>query len=162
MNNIVKYKILDNRIGTTFEFPNYGKKGNAGIDLRAMLDTPSIILNKNKFLKIKTGIAIEMPETMVGLIIPRSGLGVKGLNIMNTIGIIDSNYRGELVLSVKYQPLEEQNSNDLIVNDHYTINVGDRLCQLLFMPVYTVNLLKVEDLSISNRNDSGFGSSGVK
>lgn len=160
MNNTVKYKVLDSRLGTEFELPNYGKDGNAGIDLRAMINKP-INLKRGNYVKIKTGLSIEMPSTMVGFILPRSGLGIKGLNIMNTVGVIDSNYRGELLLSLKYEPFYGQDIDE-VISDNYLINVGDRIGQILFMPVYTVNLVEVNQLNDSIRNSNGFGSSGLQ
>ena len=160
MSNIVNYKVLDPRLGTEFELPNYGKDGNAGIDLRAMINKP-IQLKRGNYVKIKTGLSVEMPSTMVGFILPRSGLGIKGLTIMNTVGVIDSNYRGELLVSLKYEPFNEQGTDE-IIPDSYLINVGDRIGQILFMPVYTVSLVQVNQLNDSIRNSNGFGSSGLK
>ena len=160
MSNIVNYKVLDPRLGTEFELPNYGKDGNAGIDLRAMINKP-IQLKRGNYVKIKTGLSVEMPSTMVGFILPRSGLGIKGLTIMNTVGVIDSNYRGELLVSLKYEPFNEQGIDE-IIPDSYLINVGDRIGQILFMPVYTVSLVQVNQLNDSIRNSNGFGSSGLQ
>jgi len=160
MSNTVKYKILDPRLGSEFELPNYGKNGNAGIDLRAMISKP-IQLKRGSYVKVKTGLSVEMPSNMVGIILPRSGTGIKGLTIMNTVGVIDSNYRGELLLSLKYEPFNEQGADE-IIPDSYLINVGDRICQILFMPIYTVDLLQVNQLNDSIRNSNGFGSSGLQ
>lgn len=170
--NSVKFKIVDKRLGSIYPLPSYTKEGDAGIDLRAMSDG-DISLLENETLIVSCGIAVEMPSNMVGLIVPRSGLGSKGLVIKNTVGVIDSNYRGEIKLALtytgvgvgdRYSSVKEVNYVTIgdYTHSYFTINEGDRVAQLLFMPIHTANILFVDELSTSNRGDNGFNSSGVK
>jgi dUTP pyrophosphatase len=108
-------------------------------------------LNPGESQIIPTGISVEMPiATMVGLIFPRSGLGIKhGIVLSNGTGVIDSDYRGEIrcgLLNQSRQP--------------YKVSQGDRIAQLIFMPIYCVNILQTDELGETARGSSGFGSTG--
>ena len=101
---------------------------------------------------VPTGLAIALPEGYAGFVLPRSGLAAKhGISIVNAPGLVDSNYRGELkVVLVNTDP-----------NDSFTIEIGDRIAQLIVMPVPLIEFEHVEELLCSQRGASGFGSSGI-
>ena len=102
---------------------------------------------------VATGLAIALPEGYAGFVLPRSGLAAKhGISIVNAPGLIDSNYRGELkVILLNNDP-----------NDSFAIEIGDRIAQLIVMPIPTINFEQVEELTESQRGESGFGSSGIR
>ena len=102
---------------------------------------------------VATGLAIALPEGYAGFVLPRSGLAAKhGISIVNAPGLIDSNYRGELkVILLNTDP-----------NDSFAIEIGDRIAQLIVMPIPTINFEQVEELTESQRGESGFGSSGIR
>ncbi|MBR3645445.1 MAG: dUTP diphosphatase [Lachnospiraceae bacterium] len=133
--------------------PTYGSKGAAGMDLYACLDesqteTQTIAAGDTAF--IKTGVAVAIPEGYVGLIFARSGLSCKeGLAPANKVGVIDSDYRGELIVALHNHSKEEK-----------SIAHGDRIAQLVIMPFEQVVLNEVEDLDETERNAAGFGSTG--
>lgn len=129
--------------------PRYGREGDAALDLCSGLEAP-LVLAPNERADIPTGVAMAIPAGHVGLIFPRSGLGSQGFNLRNSTGVIDSNYRGELVVR--------------IINNGpapLTINPNDRIVQMAIMPVATCAPTEVEDLDATNRNAAGFGSSGA-
>jgi dUTP pyrophosphatase len=102
---------------------------------------------------VATGLAIALPEGYAGFVLPRSGLAAKhGISIVNAPGLIDSNYRGELKVILL--------NNDS--NDSFAIEIGDRIAQLIVMPIPTINFEQVEELTESQRGESGFGSSGIR
>lgn len=129
--------------------PQSAYKGDAGYDLYA---TEELILQPFSRALIPTGIAIEIPEGYAGLVVPRSGLAIKqGLSVVNAPGLIDSNYRGELkVIAINL---------DKDVPIH--ISVGDRIAQLVITPVASASFQEVDSLSTSEREEGGFGSSGI-
>jgi dUTP pyrophosphatase len=122
--------------------------GNAGFDLKAYEDT---IIEPESYRIISTGIAVEIPIEWLGLIVGRSGLRFKNRVHTDDIGVIDSNYRGEVKIL-----LENDGSFPLI------INAGDRIAQLILVPCYDEVLEEVKELSSSNRGELGFGSTGLK
>ena len=119
------------------------------MDMRA---TESVTLQPFERAMVPTGVAIALPEGYAGFVLPRSGLAIKhGISIVNAPGLIDSNYRGELkVVMVNTDP-----------RDAFTIEVGDRIAQLVVMPVPTVTFVESDTLSETVRGEGGFGSSGV-
>jgi dUTP pyrophosphatase len=125
------------------------KKHNtdAGYDLKSNMEFFDIY--PGEFKQIWTGIKIEIPEGYMGMIVPRSGLGSKGFALRNTFGIIDSDYRGEIILMVT------NNSSSPI-----SINKYDRVAQLIFVPVLLPTLNLVTELNITNRGEGGFGHTG--
>lgn len=130
--------------------PQYATDGSAAVDLRAMIDTPCII-EPGKRQVIPTGLAIA-PETrgVVAIIAARSGLGIKhGICLANGIGVIDSDYRGEICVGLI-------NTSD----KPYTVEPGDRIAQLMFMPVYAAKLIVSDELDETARGEGGFGSTG--
>lgn len=146
----IETKILDNRL-KEFGLPKYQTSGSAGMDLRAMLKF-NVIIKPNETIKIPTGLAIHIQDTGIcGQIIPRSGLGHKhGIVLSNTIGLIDSDYSGQLFITCLNRS-----------NVDYEIKVGDRIAQLIFVSIYQVNLNIVESFAESERGSGGFGSTGV-
>ena len=143
-------RILDPRIGTTWPLPAHATDGAAGLDLRACLDAP-LLLKPGDTTLIKTGIAIHIGDTgLAAVILPRSGLGHKhGIVLGNLVGLIDSDYQGELMVSCWNRSQTE-----------FTIQPGERIAQLIFMPVMQARLLPVDSFEQSQRGGGGFGHSG--
>ena len=137
------------RLTDNAAIPAYAYKGDAGMDMRA---TESVTLQPFERTMVPTVVAIALPEGYAGFVLPRSGLAIKhGISIVNAPGLIDSNYRGELkVVMVNTDP-----------HDAFTIEVGDRIAQLVIMPVPTVSFVESDTLSKTVRGEGGFGSSGV-
>lgn len=134
--------------------PKYATEGSAAFDLCAALDEgEKVVLRPGERRLIPTGISIA-PETcgVVAIVAARSGLGVKkGICLSNGIGVIDSDYRGEIGVGL-YN----------ISDEDFTIERGDRIAQLMFVPVYLANLIECTELDETERGEGGFGSSGVK
>jgi dUTP pyrophosphatase len=146
----VKLRILDPRIGREFPLPAHATAGSAGMDLRACIDAP-LILSPGAAVLVQTGISIYIADPdLAAVLLPRSGLGHKhGIVLGNLVGLIDSDYQGPLMVSV-------WNRGAL----PFTINPGDRIAQLVFVPVVQVGFEVVEDFSTTARGAGGFGSSG--
>ena len=129
--------------------PEYKTKGSAGVDLRANIASETTILPGQR-TKIGSGIAVHIKNPgLVGMVVPRSGLGSKGLVLANTVGIIDSDYTGEIILACA-------NTGD----DPIVIQPGDRIAQLLFVGVFQVIFRVCNDLNETDRGANGFGSTG--
>jgi deoxyuridine 5'-triphosphate nucleotidohydrolase len=146
----LKVRILDARIGKEFPLPAYATAGSAGMDLRACLDT-ALTLAPGRAELLPTGLAIHVEDTgLAAVILPRSGLGHKhGIVLGNLVGLIDSDYQGQLMVSVWNRGSEP-----------FTIQPGDRIAQLVVVPVVQVELQVVEDFTTSSRGAGGFGHSG--
>lgn len=146
----IEYKLLDPRVGDTIPLPSYATDGSAGMDLRACLDD-ALVLEAGQTELIPTGIAIHIADPgIAATILPRSGLGHKhGLVLGNLVGLIDSDYQGQLFISCWNRS-----------QTAYTIEPGDRIAQLVFVPVLQVNLTPVDSFNSSDRGDGGFGHSG--
>ena len=146
----INYKILDSRIGDTIPLPHYATEGSAGMDLRACIDEP-LTLEPGQTELIPTGIAIHINDPHVAAtILPRSGLGHKhGIVLGNLVGLIDSDYQGQLYISC-------WNRGDTA----FTIEIADRIAQLVFVPVIQVALNQVESFDDTQRGEGGFGHSG--
>ncbi len=146
----VEVKILDPRMGGEFPLPDYATEGSAGMDLRVCLDAPLVIQPGETHL-IPTGIAIHISDpNMAAVILPRSGLGHKhGIVLGNLVGLIDSDYQGQLFVSCWHRG-----------GDSFTIGVGDRIAQLVFVPVVRADFKVVEEFTPSVRGAGGFGHSG--
>ena len=146
----IDLKILDKRIGTEFPIPAYATTGSAGLDLRACIDEALTIAPGATHL-IPTGIAIHIDDNnLAAIIVPRSGLGHKhGIVLGNLVGLIDSDYQGELMVSC-------WNRGDT----PFTMNVGERIAQLLIVPVVQAEFNVVSDFAPSTRGVGGFGHSG--
>lgn len=151
MNTEVELKILDPRVGKEFPLPEYATSGSAGLDLRACLDT-ALILEPGQTELIPTGIAIHMQDQqMASVILPRSGLGHKhGIVLGNLVGLIDSDYQGQLFVSCWNRG-----------QDSFTIEPGERIAQLVFVPVIQASFKQVESFEASERGAGGFGSTGT-
>lgn len=146
----VKVRILDSRIGREFPLPQYATEGSAGMDLRACINAP-LMLNPGSAELIPTGISIYIADPgLAALLLPRSGLGHKsGIVLGNLVGLIDSDYQGPLMVSVWNRGAAP-----------FTINPGDRIAQMVMVPVVQVAFDVVEDFSVTARGTGGFGSSG--
>jgi dUTP pyrophosphatase len=146
----LKVRILDARIGKEFPLPAYATAGSAGMDLRACLDT-ALTLEPGRAELLPTGLAIHVEDPgLAAVILPRSGLGHKhGIVLGNLVGLIDSDYQGQLMVSVWNRGSEP-----------FTIQPGDRIAQLVVVPVVQVELQVVEDFTTSSRGAGGFGHSG--
>jgi len=148
----VALKILDPRLGDTIPLPEAATAGSAGMDLRAALDVPLTLAPGDSAL-VPSGIAIHIGDPgWCALIVPRSGLGHKqGLVMGNLVGVIDADYQGPLMISCWNRGREP-----------VTIGVGDRIAQLLLVPVAQARLHIVADFAPSTRGAGGFGSTGIK
>lgn len=146
----IKLKILDPRIGKDIPLPEYATTGSAGLDLRACIDD-SLEIKPGETHLVPTGMAIHIDdESMAAVILPRSGLGHKhGIVLGNLVGLIDSDYQGQLFVSVWNRG-----------QDNFTINVGDRMAQLVFVPVVQAKFDIVESFDESERSEGGFGHTG--
>ena len=135
--------------------PSYAKAGDAGLDLTAV----SINVTNN-FIEYGTGIAIEIPENHVGLMIPRSSVTKTGLIMKNSIGVIDSGYRGEL--RARYTISLMVGLPEAIENtkEQFLYKVGERVAQLIIVPIPTIELDEVEELSETIRGTGGYGHTG--
>ena len=144
----VDVKILDPRLKK--KMPAYATTGSAGLDLRAMLEAP-LTLNPGETKLIKTGLAIHLADpNYAALILPRSGLGHKhGIVLGNLVGLIDSDYQGELMVSTWNRGQEA-----------FTIEPFERIAQLVIVPVVQMQMNIVEDFEASDRGAGGFGSTG--
>ncbi len=146
----IQLKILDARIGKSIDLPEYATDGSAGMDLRAALDETTQI-HPGETLLIPTGLAIYVEDSsMAAIVLPRSGLGHKhGIVLGNLVGLIDSDYQGQLFVSCWNRG-----------NDSFTIEVGDRIAQLVIVPVIQANFDIVDDFITTDRGSGGFGHSG--
>lgn len=147
----IEVKILDPRVGSEYPLPEYATPGSAGMDLRACLDEP-LSLQPGKTELVPTGIAIHIADPgLCATILPRSGLGHKrGIVLGNLVGLIDSDYQGQLMVSVWNRGEETQE-----------IQPGERIAQLVILPVIQAQFDVVEDFQESERGQGGFGSSGT-
>jgi len=148
----LKVRILDARMGTEFPLPAYATGGSAGLDLRACLAAP-LVLEAGRAELIPTGIAIHVDDpALAALILPRSGLGHKhGIVLGNLVGLIDSDYQGQLMVSCWNRSAQP-----------FTIRPGERIAQLVVVPVVQVELEVVADFAASARGAGGFGHSGQR
>lgn len=140
-------KVLFKKLVPEAQKPKFGKPGDAGADLVAI----SAEIRDNQVI-YGTGIAVEIPEGMVGLVFPRSSIRNYDLVLSNSVGVIDSGYRGEIMVTFN---LKNPWSDD----DVY--HIGDRIAQLLIMPVPLTNYVEVDELSETQRGTDGHGSTGV-
>lgn len=146
----LQLKILDKRLGTEFPLPDYATEGSAGMDLRAMLDE-AVDLAPGETILIPTGMAIHIGDpALAAVILPRSGLGHKhGIVLGNLVGLIDSDYQGQLFVSC-------WNRSD----SEFRIEVGERIAQLMLVPVVRAAFDIVDEFDESDRGAGGFGHSG--
>ena len=146
----LKVRILDARLGQEFPLPRYATAGSAGLDLRALIGAP-LALEPGKAELIPTGLAIHLDDPrLAAVILPRSGLGHRhGIVLGNLVGLIDSDYQGQLMVSCWNRGAEP-----------YTMTPGERIAQLVVVPVVQVELEVVPDFVSSARGAGGFGHSG--
>lgn len=146
----LKIKAVSPKLGSQIPFPSRATEGSAGLDLRACLDEP-VTVAPRQLVSIPTGLAIGLPgPEYVALVFARSGLGIRhGISLSNGVGVIDSDYRGEIQVGLT-------NLSEV----PYTIQPGDRVAQLLVMPVALPELEIVQELEDTGRGAGGFGSTG--
>jgi len=146
----LQVKVLDPRIGDTIPMPEYATAGSAGLDLRACIDE-AITINPGETHLIKTGLSVYIEDpALAGIILPRSGLGHKhGIVLGNLVGLIDSDYQGELMVSC-------WNRGDT----PFTMEVGERMAQFVLVPVVQAAFEVVTDFTETERGAGGFGHSG--
>ena len=146
----IRLRILDSRIGGEFPFPRYETEGAAGLDLRACIGAPATIA-PGETLLVSSGIAIHIADPgLAAVVLPRSGLGAKhGIVLGNLVGLIDSDYQGPIRISV-------WNRSD----EPYTVKPGERIAQLVFLPVFRPRFEVVETFDETERGEGGFGHSG--
>ena len=146
----LKIRVLDPRIGSTWPLPAYATAGSAGLDLRALLEAP-LELAAGATALIPTGLAIHIDDPgYAAMILPRSGLGHKhGIVLGNLVGLIDSDYQGQLMVSCWNRG-----------NAAFTIEPGERIAQMVIVPVVQARFEVVESFEASERAEGGFGSSG--
>lgn len=150
MKQAIELKILDPRIGQSIPLPTYATEASAGLDLRVCIDEPLQIAARETVL-LPTGLAIYIADpSLAAVILPRSGLGHKhGIVLGNLVGLIDADYQGELKISC-------WNRGD----EHFTVNPGDRIAQLVFLPIVRTEFKVVDTFTETDRGEGGFGSSG--
>lgn len=146
----LQVKILNSRIGTDFPLPAYATEGSAGLDLRACLDAP-LTLEPGQTVLVGTGLSVYIGNPgFAGLVLPRSGLGHKhGIVLGNLVGLIDSDYQGELMISCWNRGAST-----------FTIQPGERIAQYVLVPVIQAELAVVSDFQSTARGGGGFGHSG--
>ncbi len=150
MSHMIQVKILDERIGDSIPFPSYATDGSAGLDLRVCCDN-SIEIKSGQVELLSTGIAMYIADpNYAAVLLPRSGLGHKhGIVLGNLVGLIDSDYQGEIKVSCWNRG-----------HDTYTIQPGERIAQLVLLPVLKPQFQFVNEFEKTQRDTSGFGSSG--
>ncbi|OQB16049.1 MAG: Deoxyuridine 5'-triphosphate nucleotidohydrolase [Firmicutes bacterium ADurb.Bin193] len=146
----LKIKALSEKIGRDIPYPFYATEGSAGMDLAACIDTP-LTVKPGERVAVPTGIAVGLPSSeYVGLVFARSSLGLKkGITLPNAVGVIDSDYRGEILVAITN-----------ISREDYTINPGERIAQLVIMPVCVAQIEITNELEHTQRGGGGFGSTG--
>ncbi len=146
----IELKVLDPRLGTEFPLPAYATDGAAGIDLRACLDGEHV-LAPDETLLVPTGMAVHIADpSLAAVLLPRSGLGHKhGIVLGNLVGLIDSDYQGQVFVSCWNRG-----------NDSFTIAPGERIAQMVFVPVVQASFRVVDEFTPTERGEGGFGHSG--
>lgn len=148
----VQVKVLDERLGSQWPMPNYATIGSAGLDLRACIDE-NITIEAGQTILVKTGLSIYIADSnYAGLILPRSGLGHKhGIVLGNLVGLIDSDYQGELMISVWNRS-----------STAFTLEAGERLAQYVIVPVMHAEFEIVDEFVATERGSGGFGHTGTQ
>ena len=147
-------KVNIKKINSNATTPTYGSAEAAGLDLYALIDTEtnSLFIPSHSTVKINTGIAMEIPKGYFGAVYARSGLSIKnGLRPANCVGVIDSDYRGEIIVALYNDSMEDR----IVYN-------GDRIAQIVITPYLHIELNEVTELSDTERGEGGFGSTGMK
>ena len=148
---LIELKILDERLGDTIPLPHYATDGSAGLDMRACIDQPLTVAPGETEL-VPTGLAIHIDDAgLAAVLLPRSGLGHKhGLVLGNLTGLIDSDYQGQVFISCWNRSSKS-----------YEVQPGERIAQMVFVPVEQVRFEVVDEFDDSDRGDGGFGHSGT-
>ena len=148
----IQLRCIDKRLGNEFPLPEYATLGSAGMDVSACIDEP-VTINPGETSLIPTGFAIHVEDTgLAAVLLPRSGLGhKKGIVLGNLVGLIDSDYQGQVFVSCWNRG-----------NEAFTIGPGDRIAQMVFMPVVQAAFDIVEEFDQSHRGEGGFGHTGVQ
>lgn len=149
----LNYKVLDQRLGKSIPLPQYATNGSAAMDLRAVIDEEEKIIKAGESFLVGTGLAFHIADpNYCALVLPRSGLGFKnGIVLGNLVGLIDSDYQGELKV-----PLWNRSKEDFV------LKLGERIAQMLIVPVMQVELNQVQEFSQeSQRGEGGFGHTGI-
>lgn len=146
----IQLKILDNRLGRDIPLPHYATDGSAGLDMRACIER-AITVNPGETTLIPTGLAIHIADDhLAAVLLPRSGLGHKhGIVLGNLVGLIDSDYQGEVLISCWNRG-----------QSAFTIDVGERIAQMVFVPIVKAAFECVDEFDTSERGAGGFGHSG--
>lgn len=146
----IELKILDPRIGDSIPLPHYATGGSAGMDMRACIDEP-LTVEPGETVLVPTGLAIHVADSsLAAVLLPRSGLGHKhGLVLGNLTGLIDSDYQGQVFISCWNRSAKS-----------YEVQPGERIAQMVFVPVEQVELKVVQEFDASDRGAGGFGHSG--
>ena len=146
----IQLKILDSRLGDSIELPHYATGGSAGLDMRACIDD-ALTVGPGETVLVPTGLAIHIEDSkLAAVLLPRSGLGHKhGLVLGNLTGLIDSDYQGQVYISCWNRSQKP-----------YQIRPGERIAQMVFVPVEQVRFEIVEEFGESSRGEGGFGHSG--
>ena len=146
----IQLKILDKRLGSEIPLPEYATAGSAGLDLRACLDE-AVTLYPGETILIPTGLAIHIDDPqLAAILLPRSGLGHKhGVVLGNLVGLIDSDYQGQVLISCWNRG-----------NNAFKISIGERIAQMVFVPVVQADFECVTEFNASHRGEGGFGHSG--
>lgn len=150
----VEVKIINPRIKEINALPSKGTDGAAGYDIR-YIGTEALTITQGQRVKVPLGFAIHIGDSNVAAVLmPRSGLGSKGLRLANTIGLIDSDYQGEIAAVLEW---DSQKGEDLVIEP------GDRFIQMVFLPIVRTELTEVEEFtSFTKRGEGGYGSTGIK
>lgn len=148
----VELRVLDARLGREFPLPDYATAQSAGMDLRAMVETPLVIASGESVL-VPSGLAFHLDDAgLCAVVLPRSGLGHKlGLVLGNLTGLIDADYQGPLLISLWNRS-----------NAALTIQPGDRVAQLVFLPIARASWRRVDAFAASDRGEGGFGHTGTR
>lgn len=136
--------------------PHYAKPGDAGMDLTAV----SMAYDENGCVVYGTGLAFEIPEGYVGLLFPRSSNAKKCLTLTNSVGVIDSGYRGEVMF--KFRPAMEFDTGERLRIDKKIYEVGERIGQIIIIPYPHIEFIETDELSKTERGNGGFGHTGAK
>jgi dUTP pyrophosphatase len=157
MHRDIELKIMNRKIGKSIPLPEYATDGSAGLDLRACMNS-SMEVFPGETVLIPTGIALNIKNpSLCAVILPRSGLGHKeGIVLGNLVGLIDSDYQGQLFISCWNRNTPDPKAKSFYIGD------GDRIAQLVFMPVVRASFSVVDDFEITERGVGGFGHTGVK
>ncbi|MBF0440767.1 MAG: dUTP diphosphatase [Oligoflexales bacterium] len=153
MNHFVEIKVVNPVLTKEYDLPKYVTSGSAGLDVRACISEP-VVVEPQQVIVIPTGFSINIGRSdIMAMIVPRSGLGFRGLVLGNLTGIIDSDFQGEIKISVWNRTIDST----------FTIEPFERICQMIFVPVLQVSLKLVNEFSLTTeRCQNGFGHSGTK